>query len=141
MPAYWDGADDVAKILNWIAPLANIGLAFLWLIAIPAYAGPTDPFSNLFNFGQSRVTGIIIGYMIVQILSGVIYFIPKLGPFQGVKDDDIYVWPEHIMLIVCASMASFTSWYWIGGGIMWLQFLMVSILGSNPIWEADKQRA
>ncbi len=134
MPAIWDAADDIRKILNWIAPIAAIGLSILWgFLWADAFVTPRGFFN--FSFGRPALSGYAISAIIIGIASGILYFIPNIGPFMSIKDGEVLTQTQHIVMIICAGMAWYGSMYW-GGVIMAFQALFVCILGSDPIWEA-----
>ena len=145
MSVIWEPANDIRKKLNLITPIVTIATAFLWLIPLSRTVSPFEQlFTSLFSLFSPATPfagrGWIISEMILGIVAGVLYLIPKLGPYMGIKNDEVYLWPDHIMMIVCTVLAWWGSFYYIGGALMSVQCLMVIILGSDPIWEVAKTK-
>ncbi len=129
--AVFDAANDIRKWLNYIAPPVAIVLAIvysIWFSTITA-----GPFSFLTNiFGGGGLSGWVITELILAIIGIVLYYIPKIGPFWGIKEGEVHVWPEHIMTLVCAILLTVAYW---GGILMWILWVFVWFLADYPIWE------
>ncbi|MHA1380861.1 MAG: hypothetical protein ACTSRG_21045 [Candidatus Helarchaeota archaeon] len=103
----------------------------------PGLAGIFWPLTKL--FGGATISGWAIANIVVSAVGLVLYYIPKIGPFWGIKDEDIYIWPEMVMNLICTGLLAWGSNWW-GGILMWLLWVFVWFLSDPPIWEAEKSR-
>lgn len=143
----WEFADDVRQKLNWIAPIAAIGFSILYYLMFTVwlpygysyYGSYMDIFYLIYApiyFFFIRMAPPInvyaISSMVIGIAAGILYFVTV---FKGVAENKLRVWPEHVMMLVTAILASWGS-YW-GAIVMFAQFVLVWFLGTNPIWEVS----
>ncbi|MHA1299256.1 MAG: hypothetical protein ACTSO9_07475 [Candidatus Helarchaeota archaeon] len=143
--AVFEAANSIRKWLNFLAPPISFGLALLWNLVIwpnmvpPGFAGLFYPLMKLFGMGGQIGTWEIINIIVSGIGFG-IYYIPNFGPFKGINDEDIYIWPELVMTLVCSALISWGSSWW-GGTLMWILWVFVWFLADPPIWEAESSRS
>ena len=112
--ALWDGWFSVAEPVNKFIVWVSIGLVVLGWAAGCWFWGPCMIW---------RLWRLIVG-----IVGCILYLIFVMKPVAD-KDLNIKVHIFLIVAVVCCEMAS----YW-AGLLMILQFVMVSILSDNPIW-------
>ena len=160
-PPIWPVANKIRIWLNYLAPISTlaltiflnllqmftpfqktiwntglfdlIGLDEIWIFA---FLNPYFfiPYYIYMSF-VPQVNWWFLGLLIVGVLSGILYFV---FVFKGVRDDTLYVWPQHVMMILSFFLASWGNW--IAGLIMSQQLVFVSILGDDPIWKTSRSR-
>ncbi|MFX1453202.1 MAG: hypothetical protein ACFFCM_20380 [Promethearchaeota archaeon] len=133
--AIWPPANDIRKYLSYIGPPVAVILVLVWGLLIARAGGPFGGLVDFFGslFGAGTISGIVITYIVVVIVGCVLFYVPVIGPFWSIRENEIAVWPGHIMTLVTTILMSMGSWW--GGVIMWVLWLMVWILGDYPIWE------
>lgn len=138
--AVFEAANNIRKWLNLIAPPVSLLLAVLYAFVIYPSIGTTGIFGFFTTFarmfGGSAIDSYAITGLIISIVGFVLYYIPKLGPFAGIKAETVHIWPEHIMTLVCGILLGWGSWW--GGTLMWILWIFVWFLADNPIWDAAK---
>ncbi len=113
----WMDWYSVAEPLNKLVPWLTFGLSALWWAVIPVK--PTGYVSwSLVSF----LPGFIMG-----ILSGLFYYLILQERIELKNiDNQTLIW-----LLICLGLSLFT----VGGVVMWVQFLLVGILGDRPVWK------
>jgi hypothetical protein len=116
--ALWDGWWGIAEPLNKFIVWISLGLVVLgWLV-------------GAWWYGPWLI--LTLWRLIVGIVGCILYLVLAMKPIAD-KDLNIKVHIILIVAVVCCEIAS----YW-AGLVMILQFVLVSILSDNPIWNPKK---
>jgi len=114
----WIDWYSVAEPLNKLVPWLTVGLSVLWWVIYPVQ--PTGIYEtwSLVLF----LPGFIMG-----ILSGLFYFLILQERIEAKNIDNTTL----IWLLICFGLSLFT----VGGVVMWVQFVLVEVLGDRPFWK------
>ena len=115
--AIWSDWYSVAEPLNKLTPWLTFGLSVLWWVLIPI-----QPLGYNSYLLAAYLPGFIMG-----VLAGLFYLLILQEKIEMRNLDN----PTLIWLIICFALSIPT----LGGVFIWVQFLLVGILGDRPVWK------
>ncbi|MFX0135164.1 MAG: hypothetical protein ACFFDN_16090 [Candidatus Hodarchaeota archaeon] len=133
--AVWEPANALRKAFNWFAPIASLGLVYLYVFIIQPrlYEPPLvlGIFPDLLAKIMPKPIKLATIIRICVVIAGVVLYYAVC--FTPIKNDDLNIWPVDIMVIITTGMiTAIGNWT---GVLMFLQWAFVWFLGDDPIWE------
>ena len=109
---------SIAEPLNKLVPWLTIGLSALWWAVYPVQPTGIYVTWSLVLF----LPGFVMG-----VLSGLFYFLILQEKIDNKNSDNATL----IWLLICLGLSLFT----VGGVVMWVQFVLVGVVGDRPFWK------
>jgi hypothetical protein len=133
--AIWESANSLRKAFNWFAPIASLGLVYLYVFFIEPRIYEPPKVLEIFPDLLAELIGKQIKLRdiieLCVVLAGVILYYPIC--FDPIRNDDLNIWPVDVMVIITTGMITAVGQW--TGVLMFLQWLFVWFLGDDPIWE------